>query len=83
MYIYKIITIKLCIFINLGIGGKRMSELRRLQSRVRTLEEMNEALRGELTILHQLAPPALVQPNKEDKSTSIEVSRIHYLYVQL
>jgi len=32
--------------------------LRRLQSRLRALEQVNEALRAELTILHQLAPPA-------------------------
>uniref|UniRef100_A0A1B6DG81 Centrosomin N-terminal motif 1 domain-containing protein n=1 Tax=Clastoptera arizonana TaxID=38151 RepID=A0A1B6DG81_9HEMI len=54
-------------------GGKRLSELRKLQNKVRVLEEMNEALREELTILHQLVPPSLISPNKEDKSTSIEL----------
>ncbi|XP_075211763.1 uncharacterized protein LOC142318955 isoform X3 [Lycorma delicatula] len=55
-------------------GGKRTKydagELRRLQNKIRTLEEANEALRGELNILHLLAPPAL--GSREDKSTSIE-----------
>ena len=31
--------------------------MRRLQNRLRAMEQVNEALRAELTILHQLAPP--------------------------
>lgn len=55
-------------------GGKRISELRRLQHKIRSLEQVNEALRGELMILHQLAPSTLTEPNREDKSTSIELA---------
>ncbi|XP_039281317.1 centrosomin isoform X3 [Nilaparvata lugens] len=66
------------------INGKRTkygaTEVRRLQNRIRTLESENEALRGELNILHQITPQDLAVGNvqqleesvtREDKATSI------------
>lgn len=52
------------------IQGKRggrsdVGEVRRLQNHLRALEQVNEALRAELTILHQLSPPQLVPPAVE------------------
>lgn len=38
-------------------GRTDAGEVRRLQNRLRALEQVNEALRAEVTILHQLAPP--------------------------
>jgi hypothetical protein len=38
-------------------GRTDAGEVKRLHNRLRALEQVNEALRAELTILHQLAPP--------------------------
>ncbi|RZF46076.1 hypothetical protein LSTR_LSTR004789 [Laodelphax striatellus] len=67
-----------------SLNGKRSkygaTEVRRLQNRLRTLEAENEALRGELNILHQITPQEFavgsVQQHeesvtREDKATSI------------
>ncbi|XP_046676131.1 centrosomin-like isoform X2 [Homalodisca vitripennis] len=53
-------------------SSRRGSEIQRLQRKIRNLEQVNEALRSELVILHQLTPSAL---SRQDKTTSIELSR--------
>uniref|UniRef100_A0A1B6F075 Centrosomin N-terminal motif 1 domain-containing protein n=1 Tax=Cuerna arida TaxID=1464854 RepID=A0A1B6F075_9HEMI len=53
-------------------SSRRGSEIQKLQRKIRNLEQVNEALRSELVILHQLTPSAL---SRQDKTTSIELSR--------
>ncbi|PSN39824.1 hypothetical protein C0J52_19185 [Blattella germanica] len=60
--------------------GKRSrsdsGEVKRLQNRLRAMEQVNQALRAELTILHQLTPPALPTPSMDtnDKPTTCDIS---------
>ena len=60
--------------------GKRVrsdtGETRRLQNRLKALEQVNEALRAELTILHQLTPPQSLPsaPEASDKPATRDIS---------
>lgn len=53
---------------------RKASEIQRLQRKIRSLEQVNEALRSELVILHKLTPPTL---SRQDKTTSIEVRCVY------
>jgi hypothetical protein len=57
-------------------GRSDIGEVRRLQNRLRALEQVNEALRAELTILHQLAPSPPLPPPTEtsDKPSTCDMS---------
>lgn len=60
-----------------------MGEVRRLQNRLRAQEQVNEALRAELTILHQLAPspsfPPLTETNDKPsiRDMSMNTSKVN------
>jgi hypothetical protein len=51
-------------------GRNDSGEVRRLQNRLRTLEQVNEALRAEMTILRQMAPPLLPPPAETNDKPS-------------
>ncbi|PNF41505.1 hypothetical protein B7P43_G13036, partial [Cryptotermes secundus] len=54
-----------------GKRGKNDSgEVRRLQNRLRALEQVNDALRAEMTILQQMAPPLLPPPAETNDKPS-------------
>ncbi|XP_069674173.1 golgin subfamily A member 4-like isoform X3 [Periplaneta americana] len=67
------------------IQGKRSrsdaGEVRRLQNRLRALEQVNEALRAELAILHQLAPTQSVPPAAEVNKPLTRDMSINTTYV--
>lgn len=55
----------------IGKRGKNDSgEVRRLQNRLRALEQVNDALRAEMTILQQMAPPLLPPPAETNDKPS-------------
>jgi hypothetical protein len=57
------------------MGRNDSGEVRRLQNRLRAMEEVNEALRAELTILHQVAAPSLPPPAEtNDKPSAHDMS---------
>jgi hypothetical protein len=51
-------------------GRNDSGEVRRLQIRLRALEQVNEALKAELSILHQMAPPLRPSPAEVNGKTS-------------
>jgi hypothetical protein len=56
-------------------GRNDSGEVRRLQNRLRAVEQVNEALRAEITILHQMAPPLLLPPaENNDKPSAQDMS---------
>jgi hypothetical protein len=64
--------------------GKRgrydSGELRRLQNRVGALEQVSEALRAEMTIMHQMASPLLPPPaetNDKPFAHDMSINNIH------
>jgi len=54
-------------------GRTDAGELRRLHNRLRALEQVNEALRAELTILHQVAPPPPAVMNNTQSAHNMNV----------
>jgi hypothetical protein len=54
-------------------GRTDAGEVRRLQNRLRALEQVNEALRAEVTILHQVAPPPPVVTNNTQSAHSMNI----------
>lgn len=54
-------------------GRSDIAEVRRLHNRLRALEQVNEALRAELTILHQLAPPPPVVTNDRHSAHDMNI----------
>jgi hypothetical protein len=61
---------------SIGKRGRNDSgEVRRLQNRLRALEQVNEALRAEMTILQQMSPPLLPPPAEtNDKPSALGMS---------
>jgi hypothetical protein len=56
----------------IGKRGRNDSvEVRKLQIRLRALEQVNEVLRAELAILHQMAPPLLPSPAEVNDKTYV------------
>jgi hypothetical protein len=62
-------------------GRNDSGEVRRLQNRLRALEQVNEALRAEMTILHQMTSPLLPPPAETNVKPSAQDMSINTSHI--